>query len=512
VTRTIDCYFWNPDLGIDETLEFTYEDIGNDIELKKPVLTIQVLGKLLDDIKKIRREYLLSLDIPDILDTIGRVTNLWMDPEYKGRKLALEVLPTVTGFSVEMLEYWGFDYFLSTMKKENLPLFGKLHPHEYREFSKLGDGLVKAYGIPNIIHSKFQPEIIGHVCAGNILGIAAFEMIMDKLVDAATWIKVPTEEPVFGALYAKSIEEIDPRFAYSIAVLPFGSDQKHLQEFLFCHSDIVRATGGELTRKNLTELAEKHKVPLAGHWHKFSFITIAKEYLDNTRARGIAELASLDVCAWDQQGCFSPQEIFVETGGEVSPLDFARMLAEEMETTTRALPKGTNSGKIQVLDGYYQYLTKEMMGEPVKIFPSKDHQWLVIYDQSSMNFDPSPLFRVIRVKPVADIMEIPRIVKPIGRFLQTVGVAIPNHRLIPFADAMGKAGASNIRTVSSMTLQKSWEPWDGRFPLHELMEHDSIHWVSIDTRNIDNEIQFALERKRLIVDQRLARDGTSERK
>jgi len=187
----------------------------------------------------------------------------------------------------------------------------------------------------------------------------------------------------------------------------------------------------------------------------------------------------------------------------VSPKDFAQLLAEEMEITTRALPKGTNSGKIQVLDGYYQYLTKEMMGEPVKMFSSPTHQWLVIYDESTTNFDPSPLFRVIRVKPIPDIMDIPKLVKPIGRFLQTVGVAIPNHRLLPFADALGRAGASNLRTVSSMTLQKSWEPWDGKFPLHELFEQDNVHWVSIDTRDMEKELQFALIRKRAIVDQRL---------
>ena len=133
------------------------------------------------------------------------------------------------------------------------------------------------------------------------------------------------------------------------------------------------------------------------------------------KRRRFAELASLDVCAWDQQGCFSPQEIYVETGGSVSPKEFAGLLAKEMERTTRALPKGTNSGKMQVLDGYYQYFTKETMGEPVKIFPSKENQWLVIYDESNQNCEPSPLFRVIRVKPIADIMEILRRSDLLGR-------------------------------------------------------------------------------------------------
>ena len=503
--KTIECHFWNPNLGLEDSLEFTYEDIGNNIELKRPIFTVKALEKIINSIKKARSDYLLKIDVPTVFDVIEKVTNKWSNPSYKGRQIAREILPTVTGFSLEMIETWGFDHFMSILKKENLPMFGKLQPDKYKKFTKLSDGLVKAYGTQIVSHSNYNPEVIGHICAGNILGIAAFEMILDKLIDAATWIKVPTEEPVFGALYAKSIAEIDPKLAYSIAILPFGSGDKKVREFLFSKSNIVRATGGEQARISLTDLANKHNIPISGHWHKFSFITLSREYMDE-RASSVAELVSLDVTAWDQQGCFSPQEIFVEKGGEIDPLKFAELLAEEMETTSIALPKGVNSGKMQVLDGYHQYFKKEMMGEPVKIFPSATHQWLVIYDGTTENVEPSPLFRVIRVKPVNDIMEIPRLVRPIGSFLQTVGVAIPNNRLIPFADAIGEVGATNIRAISSMTLQKPWEPWDGRFPLHELFEHDNIRWVSISTRDIDKEIEMALERKRLIVNSRLQLD------
>ena len=279
--RTIDCYFWNPDLGLEDSLEFTYKDIGNNIELKKPVFTTNALEKIIDNIKQARQNYLLKIEIPTVLNVIDKVTNIWTDSEYKGRKIARDVLPTVTGFSLEMIESWGFDHFMSVLKKENLPLFGKLQPDKYKEFSELGDGLVKAYGTLNVSHSNYDPEVIGHICAGNILGIAAFEMILDKLIDAASWIKVPSEQPVFGALYAKSIEEVDPQLAYSIAVLPFEGVNNEVKEFLFSKSDIVRATGGEQARISLTDLAEKHNIPIAGHWHKFSFITIAREYMND---------------------------------------------------------------------------------------------------------------------------------------------------------------------------------------------------------------------------------------
>ena len=497
--KIINCYYWNQKLKLENELKFTFEEIGDKFLLKKPVLTPRACKIILKDLRKTRNEYLMNLDIPTVLDYIGKVSDLWMNPQYKGRKLAREILPLVTGFSVEMLESWGFNQFMRVMDKDKLPLFGKPKAKDFQSFSAFAEGRVKAYGVKNISHSNYSPEVIGHICAGNILGLAAFEMIMDKLVDAATWVKVPSEEPVFGALYAKSIEEVAPKLAKTIAVLPFESKNQKVMELLFSQSDIVRATGGELARRELSQISQKHNVPLAGHWHKFSFITLARDYLDE-RARQIAELVSLDICAWDQQGCFSPQEIFVETNGEVSPEEFAEMLAEEMDYTTRALPKGVNKGKMQVLDGYHQYFKKEMMGEPVKLFPSPTYEWLIIFDGNPPAFEPSPLFRVIRVKPIEDIMDVIRIMKPIGRFLQTVGVAIPNKRLLPFADAVGSIGATNIRAISSMTLQKPWEPWDGRFPVYELFELDNIRWVSISSRDIDAEIQEALERKRSVVD------------
>ena len=498
--KTIECYFWNPELDLENKLDFNYQDIGNGIELKRPIFSNDALDKIITDLKKKRKEFLLKMGIANILDVIGKVTDQWMNSDYSRRKFALEVLPTITGFSVEMLESLGFGYMLGLLKKEHIPLAGKLQNKNFTEFAEHGDGLVKAYGEAEITHSNYEPELIGHVCAGNILGLAPIEMVMDKLVDAATWVKVPKEEPVFGAIYAKSIEDIDPQFAYTIAILPYESKDSKVQDFLFSKSDIIRATGGQQAKKCLTDLAYKHNIPIAGHWHKFSFITIARDFM-NKRAKDIAELVSFDVTAWDQQGCFSPQEIFVETGGDVSAVEFSEMLAEEMETISIRLPKGSKSGKMHVLDGYHQYLKKEMMGEPVKLFPSSTYQWLVIFDGNKPTFEPSPLFRVIKVKPIDDIMDTVSIIKPLGSFLQTVGVAIPNNRLMPFANAIGEVGATNIRTVSNMTLQRSWEPWDGRFPLQELFEHDGIRWVSINTRDIEENIKESLERKRMLVNQ-----------
>ena len=57
MTKIINCYFWNPDLGLEDSLEFVYEYIENGIELKKPILTIKSLDKIINSIKKKRNDY-----------------------------------------------------------------------------------------------------------------------------------------------------------------------------------------------------------------------------------------------------------------------------------------------------------------------------------------------------------------------------------------------------------------------------------------------------------------------
>ena len=198
MSKTIDCYFWNPNLELEEKIDFNYHDIGHEIELKKPILTTDVLDKIMSDLKLKRKEHLLNMSIADIIDVIDKVTAQWMDPGYIRRKFALDVLPTVTGFSAQMLESFGFGHMLGLLKKDNIPLTGKFQHKNFTEFTDHGSGFVRAFGKEEVTYQNYEPEVIGHICAGNILGIAAIEMVMDKLVDAASWVKVSAEEPVLG--------------------------------------------------------------------------------------------------------------------------------------------------------------------------------------------------------------------------------------------------------------------------------------------------------------------------
>ena len=134
MAQMVDCFYWNPDIRFETKLSFTTEEISKGLLLRKPVFTIEALQKIIDRIKTARQEYLRTHDIPAVLDTIDTVNALWRNPAYHGRKTAREVLPAVTGFSIEMIESWGFDFFFDILKKENLPLAGKRQAQDYTVF------------------------------------------------------------------------------------------------------------------------------------------------------------------------------------------------------------------------------------------------------------------------------------------------------------------------------------------------------------------------------------------
>src|SRR3954468_24441019 len=54
----------------------------------------------------------------------------------------------------------------------------------------------------------------------------------------------------------------------------------------------------------------------------------------------IVAKAADDITAWDQLGCLSPHNIYVETGGAIAPEKFAELLAEELARRETSHPRG----------------------------------------------------------------------------------------------------------------------------------------------------------------------------
>jgi hypothetical protein len=97
----------------------------------------------------------------------------------------------------------------------------------------------------------------------------------------------------------------------------------------------------------------------------------------------------------------------------------------------------------------------------------------VIYEDDQA-FVPSCLNRVIRVKPLNDIGELPNLVRPISRYLQTVGTAMSGERRDRLAAALAPLGVCRVCSIGEMPHPPlSWHH-DGGFSLMPLLSWTSI--------------------------------------
>lgn len=460
--------FHLPALASPPTTSWEYRSAGAPVELRVARLTPALLRRQVDALRAARERHLAERPVEEIVRAIDRAALRLADPVDPLRRTAEEALPAVTGYSAPMIRRI-LDAMIPEWRTE--PLLRLLR-------ADLGDPRVldefrPRHGAPGQVRA-FGPALTTHVFSGNVPGVAVTSMIRSLLVKSATLGKAAAGEPLLPALFARGLAEVDPELGECLAVTYWRGGSSELEEVALGEADAVVVYGG-------TEAVEsvRARTPSAarflGYGHRLSFGVVAREALSaeaDTAAR-----AALEVATFDQQGCVSPHLFYVEEGGEISPSDFARALAVEMERVERELPRGSlspgESSSIRQLRGEVEFA--EIAGSGARLFASaQGTTWTVIYDPDP-TFSASCLNRVVRVKPVADLSEVPALAEPVGAFLQTVGVAASADRLRRLAEGIGRLGASRVAPLGSM----AWPPgtWhhDGRPPVADL-----VRWCDLE--------------------------------
>lgn len=460
--------FHLPALASPPTTSWEYRRAGSPVELRVARLTPALLRRQVDSLRAARDRHLAERPVEEIVRAVDRVARRLADPADPLRTTAEEALPAVTGYSAPMIGRI-LDSMIPEWREE--PLLRLLR-------ADLGDPLVldgfrPRHGAPGEVRA-FGPALTAHVFSGNVPGVAVTSMIRSLLVKSATLGKAAAGEPLLPALFAQGLAEVDPELGECVAVTYWRGGSAELEEVALGTADAVVVYGGSEAVKAVRARTAPGAIFL-GYGHRLSFGVVAREAL--SAGEDAAARAALDVATFDQQGCVSPHLFYVEDGGDRSPEEFARSLATAMERVERELPRGSlspgESSSIRQLRGEVEF--SEIGGSGARLFAStQGTTWTVIYDPDPA-FSASCLNRVVRVKPVADLSEVPALAEPVGPLLQTVGVAAPAERLRRLADGIGRLGASRIAPLGAM----AWPPgtWhhDGRPPVADL-----VRWCDLE--------------------------------
>lgn len=398
---------------------------------------------------------------------VGAVGARFLDPADPLRQRALDLLPGTSGLSPEMASA-VLDGMASDWTDERL---GRLLDAEFRDpaaldgFVRGGSGRVRAVG----------PELCVQIVSGSVPGVGATALIRSLLVKGPTLLKPGRGDVVLPVLMAEALRDADPVVGNAAAVVYWPGGTEPLEDAALLAADVVTAYGADEVVRALRARTPVSTRFVAYH-HRVSFGVVGREALDaHHRHRTASEVAG-SVGFFDQRGCVSPQLVYVEEGGETSPMEFARELSVAMEALEQHLPCGVldplEASRVHQIRGTAELLASA--GSGVEVHHGAVSSWTVIYDPSP-GFELSCAGRVIRVKPVPDVLGVAALVAPFARHLQTAALAGCGGRVERLASDLADVGVSRITGFDATPFPPPWWHHDGQGSLRAL-----VRWADLE--------------------------------
>ncbi|MEH7119789.1 acyl-CoA reductase [Neobacillus vireti] len=473
---------------VPDSIELNHFDLktvnGKDMRyvLKFPVLKGEELKGIIQQVQSNRDEYLSALSIIEIVEKIHLAVQKWLNPEYPLRKLAEQLIPVMTGYDEEMVRLQLKRYIRTFRKKELLRFLDEEfdQPAMLDEFRpRKSGGMSKAFG----------PRTIFHVFSGNVPGVQVWSIIMGLLVKSGNIGKTSMAEPLFPVLFAESLAEVDQKLADTIAILPWKGGTHELEEPAIEHCEAVIVYGSNETVEKLRRKVPPHKRFLS-YGHKISFAYVGKEALTPDLYYDTIKKIAEDVSIYDQQGCLSPQTIYVEEGGAIGSKPFAQMLGAELERYHKKRPRAmlTDEESMSIQRVRSRYQLESIQHENVSVFSSQtDTSWTVIFHKET-GFEGSPLNRFVHVYSVEAVESMLSAIKPYQSYLQSCGLAVSPNRLFSLANQLGSCGVNRICSIGEMNQAKPGWHHDGRFNLIDLVRmtdmertlEQNVEWYDTD--------------------------------
>ena len=329
------------------------------------------------------------------------------------------------------------------------------------------DGFVKLNDQEVLYHA--QPRGLAvHWLAGNVPVLGIFSILESVLTKNANLVKASSRAYDDLVILLESFSKVDAgnvkgsELIQTVVVILVDRNDRETNEELSMNADIRIAWGGQEAIETIMGLKKRFSTEDIIYGPKYSYAVIGRECLDDYRR--LAQRLAIDISVFDQYACSSPHTLFVENGGKVSCLDFAKELASQLSLVNRTLlPKGrTEPGKIMdVLNVKSKY---EMLGE---VFSSEKNEWMVVYSEEE-GLAEACFSRVIFVRPIGDVNKLAELN---DRQKQTLGLAMGKERRFELADKITVRGIDRCPELGKMSFFES--PWDGMFSLDRM-----VRWVT----------------------------------
>ncbi len=458
--------FHLPQLAKQDIANTVTREYGDVVTLRFPVLTADSAARLTDELRAARARF-ASVPIARIVGAVDAAARELANPASDERRVLDACMPDVTGYSKEMVALL-LDRFTNDWTKTSLDA---LLAAELADAAIL-DGFVT---FPDGRATRaLGASLCFQVFAGNVPGVAVTALVRSLLTKAPTIGKTAAGDPLLPAVFARCLARVAPELAHFIAVTHWTGGARHIEDVIIESADTIVLYGGEHA-----ERAMHARVPSSArfvvHGPKLSFAIIGRA-LRSAEADRVAMQAALAVATFDQQGCVSPHVIYVEDGGEVTAVDFAKRLHGALLSVEAQLPRGRiepeEAAAVHQARAAAEF--RELAGHGSTVYAGDAVSHTVIREDDP-SFTASCLNRLVYVKPVANAADVTELVRPFARFLQTVAVeAVDSKELRSLANDLAGLGVSRLTTLERMPWPRGTWHHDGHSPLRELLRFTDL--------------------------------------
>lgn len=317
-----------------------------------------------------------------------------------------------------------------------------------------------------------------HWMAGNVQILGMFALVQCMLTKNTNLIKVAAKDGGVFASLMSAFESLEYTTANgytikgedlvkSVAVVYFSRHASKLGEKMSKSAKVRIAWGGKEAVETVAGYPSAIDCETVIFGPKLSYAVIAKEALSSEQeAKKLARRVSVDVSIFDQAGCASPHNLYIERGGVVSPERFCEILAEAFPKTEIQIPKPTVSPEqisaVHSIRGVYDFKGK--------VWGSSTMSWsILLSDEKDCELCKPVYSRTLMVHEVDNINQSLDIIED---YIQTIGIEAPVDRAIDFANKATAKGVSRLPKIGRMLNFEM--PWDGVFLIDRLVKWNTL--------------------------------------
>ena len=426
---------------------FKGQVVGGDAELQ--------MQSIIDQLNE-QNEWLRNQPVEALIGIIGQAAKTW---------LADERFRFLKDKGLLFLSQWCDERHLLQVAKDGLR--GNIH---------YADTFLP---FPNSEKHLLRANARGLVChwmAGNVQILGMFALVQCILTKNVNLLKVAAKDGGVFASLMSAFEGLEyttssgytikgDDVAKTVGVVYFSRHAAKLGEMMSKSAKVRIAWGGKEAVETVAGYPSTIDCETVVFGPKLSYAVIAKEELSSEQeVKKLARKISVDVSVFDQAGCASPHNLYIEKGGEVSPERFCEVLAETFPKTELQIPKPFVSPEqisaIHSIRGVYDFKGK--------VWGSSSMSWSILLNDENELCKPV-YSRVLMVHPVDSINDS---LKHIEEYVQSVGIAAPEEKAIDFANRATAKGVSRLPLIGRMLNFEM--PWDGIFLIDRLVKWNTL--------------------------------------